>query len=205
MPEQRDPALADQRQRAREQLARARRGSPACRRSPRGSVCERVARVKSSKRSRSITVRHDALRRAQPPRRRRSTSATRIASSSAGACGAAGRARAGTPIERRRGPRLHPPRVAVVRERVQVPARRAADASPTSVASRQRGDLADRREPARVQLAPRSPRRRPTAARPAAGAGTPAPRSGGHDEQPVGLRRPRSRPWRGTSSARRRP
>ena len=114
-----------------------------------GSVCERVAREKSSNRRRRTTVRHDA-----PPlrsrRARRSTSPTRIAST-ASATWAAGRAR----TARRSsggGRRPHAPWVAVVGERVQLAAGGAAEQRHELVLA-SRATCADGRDPVRVQLA----------------------------------------------------
>ena len=56
------------------------------------------------------------------------------------------------PIERRRRPTRHPPRVAIVGERVQVPAGRPPEHG-DQVALAERRDLPDRRQPAGVQLA----------------------------------------------------
>ena len=118
----------------------------------------------------------------------RSTIATRNASSS--------RRRAFAPPDRGLGAdrapppaRRDPPRVAVVRERVQLPAAPPCRASPPACPRRarppgrpcsSRGRAASRRSRAR----------RPTGARPAAGAGTPARRSGGTSSSPSGLPTP---------------
>ena len=67
-PDQRDATRVDQRGRGVEQHARRRRGSCRCGPSRAASVCERVARVKSSKRSRSTTVRPTRSRGAHPVR-----------------------------------------------------------------------------------------------------------------------------------------
>ena len=77
-----------------------------------------------------------------------------IASSSLGACAAGARARAATPIDRRRRPVLDPPRVAVVRERVQMAAGRPAEERDERRLGELR-DLADGADPARVELARR--------------------------------------------------
>ena len=113
------------------------------------SVCDRVAREKSSKRSRSTTVRH--TRRAPRSRRaRRSTSPTTTASRASGrSAPAAERA-----LRAHRAPAaadLDRPRVAVVGEGVELAARRPPDHR------HQRGlgeprDLADARDPALAQL-----------------------------------------------------
>ena len=57
------PLALDQRQRDREQLPRGVEDRLACARSRTGSVCERVAREKSSKRRRRTTVRPTPVRR----------------------------------------------------------------------------------------------------------------------------------------------
>ena len=84
MPTSVTPCALDQRRRRGEQVARRRRGSSRSASVARGSVCERVARAKSSKRSRSTTVRPTRSAARMPPgdpvdERRRAT-----ASSSAG-------------------------------------------------------------------------------------------------------------------------
>ena len=67
------------------------------------------------------------------------------------------------------------------------------------------GELADGADAARVQLLGGHRADAPQPLDRAAGAGTSSSPLGRHDEQPVGLARPRSRPWRGTWCARRRP
>ena len=167
----------------------------------RSSVCDRVAREKSSKRRRSTTVR--PTRPAARSRRvTRSTSPTSAASSAS----ADGRCTAERPLRADRAApaaRPHRPRVAVVGERVQVPARRPAEHRHEHRLRQQR-DLPDRRDPARAQLpggdGPDAPepldRQRVEEGQLACPAARPAARRAS---------RPRSRPWRGTSSARRRP
>ena len=89
------------------------------------SVCERVIREKSSKRSRSVTVRQ--TRRAA--RSRRPILSTRPISVTSSDAGVFGR-RPERVLRADRAPPpapLHASRVAVVRERVQVPARRPAE------------------------------------------------------------------------------
>ena len=113
------------------------------------SVCERVAREKSAKRSRSTTVRHTRW----PARRRRatrSTSATRVASMSSRDLGPP----AEGPLRPDRAPAPtghHGSRVAVVRERVQVPARRPSE-HPHEGCLVERRHLRHRPEPAPVEL-----------------------------------------------------
>ena len=184
--DEREALLLDHRLAPAQQRHAPRRGSSACARSPARSVCERVARVKSSKRSRSTTVRPTRsaarIRRVDAVDQRRPA----IASSSSALIAARRPSARCDPIEPPAPADLHRPRVAVVRERVQVPARRAAE---------QR-----RRAPARRAPRPRRPcDARARAASPRSSAPTPHSRSTGqrvqelelavgrHDEQPVGL------------------
>ena len=195
------PAL-DQRRSGRRAAPAPRRGSCRSAAVASDSVCERVARVKSSKRSRSMTVRPTRPAAAHAAASTRSTSPTSTASMSAGVFGAAGRARAATRSSGAAGRRLHGPRVAVVRERVQVATRRPGRASPTSVGSVSRatsptvvmpfgvqllgGDRADAPQPLDRQRVEELRARRRAARR-------------------AGRRawRRRSRPWRGTWCGRR--
>ena len=117
----------------------------------------------------------------------RSTSPTRSASSSAGERLRRPSARC-EPIEPPPRPRAHRPRVAVVRERVQVRARGAAEQRVERGSPVRRPARRPSRCPARVQLARRSPARRPTAARPGSGCRNASSRVGRDDEQPVRLR-----------------
>ena len=95
------------------------RGSRASREVGHGSVCERVAREKSAKRSRRTTVRPTrwALRM---PARRRDRRARRATASTSSATGARAAERALRADRAAAAPDLHAPRVTVVRERVQV-------------------------------------------------------------------------------------
>ena len=195
----------DQRHARRASSSGPRRGSPASRAVASGSVCDRVARVKSSNRSRSVDRPADAVRLAHPPRdpvdqRRRAPRRARPPAMPRGAS----RARAARPIDRRRA-------AASTRRgsRLWASAWRWRPAARPSIATS--AGLAERR------------RRRPTVRMPARAAcaavagPTPHSRSTGqrvqerelaarrHDEQPVGLARPRSPPWPGTSCARPRP
>ena len=164
-------------------------------------VRERVARLKSSNRSRSTTVR--PTRSAARIRRvTRSTSPTSIASRSPLTSPRRRPSACCEPIDPRRRP------VCTGRgSRLCASACRcrpvAAPSIDTSASRRAGRHLADGRDALRVQLAARSPGRRPTAARPAAGAGT---RARGRAARPAARRAwpPRWRPWRGTSSGRRR-
>ena len=140
--DQREAPLADHRHRGRASRAAAggqdgigvaRSAGPAC--------AERVARVKSSKRSRSITVRPTRVGRPHPPghpvdqadqRRRRSRPAS---------AGAPARARAASRSSRAAPADLHRPRVAVVGQRVQVPAGGRAEHGRPGPASPSRGHL----------------------------------------------------------------
>ena len=168
----------------------------------RGSVCERVAREKSSKRSRSTTVR--PTRPAVLIRRvTRSTRPIATASISAGDFGERPSARC-EPIEPRRRPGCDGPRVAVVGERVQVAARRAAE-------HRLERLLGDAARAGRRCVIPRA------RSFSAVTGPTPQSRSTGKrvEEGELAVRRRRaavrrasrrrSRPSRGTSSGRRRP
>ena len=114
-----------------------------------GSVCERLAREKSSKRRRSTTVR--PTRPAVRIRRvTRSTSATSDVSISANAVGERPRARC-APIERRRRRLCTGRGISVVGERVEVPARR----PPEQRYQRRLGELGDLTnggDPERVEL-----------------------------------------------------
>ena len=127
-----------------------------------GSVRDRVTRARSSNRSRSVTVRHArfALRMRRPTR---STSPTSTASSSASErCRGRQPERVLRPDRAPPRPGLHPPRVAVVRERVQLaPGRPAEHLHERRLV--QRGDLRHPPDPVRVQLARR---RRPDAPEP---------------------------------------
>ena len=124
------------------------------------SVCERVARVKSSKRSLSTTVRPTRLA-LRIRRVTRSTSAIRSASSSPGVHGRRPRARC-EPIERRRRRLSTRPRIEVAGERVQLTTLRAADERDQQSFVHAR-DLADGRDADVAQL----PRRdRPDAPQP---------------------------------------
>ena len=147
-------------------------------------MCERVARAKSSKRSRSTTVRPARFARRMRPVTR-STSASRVS------VDLAGRPRA--PPERPLRPDRPPaparpdtPSVVVVRERVQVPARGAAEHRDERLL-RELRDLTDRPDPAVVQA-----RRglRPDAPQPLDRKRVEEPELplGRDDEQPVGLR-----------------
>ena len=167
----------------------------------RGSVCERVAREKSSKRSRSTTVR--PTRPAVLIRRvTRSTRPIATASISAGDLGERPSARC-EPIEPSTPSRMDGARVAVVGERVQVAALRAAEHRLERLLG-DAGELADRADPAAAELLGRH------------GADAPEPLDRKRveevelavrrdEQQSVGLRDARSRPSRGTSSGRRRP
>ena len=97
-------------------------------------------------------------------------------------------------------PRPHAPRVAVVGERVEVPARALAEHRDEVVLVQPR-DVADRPQALGAQLARRDVARRPRAARPAAGAGTRSRRRAARAAaRPAS--RPRSPPSRGTWSTR---
>ena len=174
----------------------------ASRRSARASVCDRVMRVKSSKRSRSVTRARRPGRRAQPAgdavdeadaARRRARSADR---------GERPRARC-EPIEPRAAPAATGRGSRLRAERVEVRARRHDRAWRSSAASAQAGHVADGVDAAGVQLVGGLGARRPTAARPAAGGGTPARRRAA---RPAARRAwpPRWRPWPGTWCGRRR-
>ena len=150
----------------------------------RGSVCDRVARVKSSNRSRSTTVR--------PTRpAARSRRVTRSTSPISGRIELLGRAsaRGRAPLRADRAapaPRPHGARVEVVRERVQVAPGRAAEHRHEH-GLRQQRDLADLRDPARAQLRGRD---RPDAPEPLDRKRVEERELlvGRHDEQPVRLR-----------------
>ena len=165
--------------------ARAATSTRPSRRSTVGSVCDRVTREKSSKRSRSTTVR--PTRSAARIRRvTRSTRPTRPRRGRGG-CGDRPSAR-WAPIERRRA--------AAGRgaDRGCGPARAGGGptprrAAPTSVASSSRATWPTVVTPCACSLRA-VPCRRPTAARPAAGAGTPARRSGGTTSSPSGFATP---------------
>ena len=151
-------------------------------------VCERVAREKSSKRSRSTTVRPtrpaarsrrvDAVDEADEDRvERRPATCGRAAERALGADRAAA---AADP---------HRPGIAVVGQRVEVPARRPAEDRDQRRLG-ELGDLADGRDPAIVELVGGRPARRPTAARPAAGWRNASSPSGGTTSSPSGLATP---------------
>ena len=200
--DQREAAAIDHRDGDRQQLPGGRRGSSWVSAVAYGSVCDRVAREKSSKRRRRTTVR--PTRPAARIRRvTRSTSEIRIASIASGDRGARPSARC-DPIERRRrractgrGSRLW---ASACRCRPEAAAEQSTPARPRPAAAT--SPTVD--DPALVQLARRSPARPPTAARPAAGAGTRARRRAA---PPAGRRAwpPRSPPWPGTWCARCRP
>ena len=153
------------------------------------SVCERVAREKSPKRSRSITVRQ-TRRAARSRRASLSTSATTVASSAGVRLRACGRARAARPSSagggasaRGRGSRLcasacrcRPDARPSMLHRGRPPPARAT--WPTVV------------QPALVELLGGDPARLPRAARPGAGAGTSSSPSGGTTSSPSGLATP---------------
>ena len=83
----------------------------------------------------------------------------------------------------------HRPRIAIVRERVEVPARRAAEHRHERILGEPR-DLADRRDPPRRAACARSPARRPRAARPSSGWRKASSRSGGTTSSPSGFATP---------------
>ena len=149
------------------------------------SVHDRVAREKSSKRRRRTTVRPTRCA-ARTRRMTRSTIATRSASTSSGERRPRPRACC-DPIERRRGRMTHPPRVAEVRERVQVAAGRPAEHRLERTLGHAR-QVADRRDAAAPELRggrlPDAPHRL-DGQRVQEGALA----VGRHEQEPVGLRR----------------
>ena len=151
-----------------------------------GSVCERVARVKSSKRRRSTTVRQTRSA-ARIRRARRSTSASRKPSSSACGARAARPSARWEPIERRRAPGCGRGAGRGCGRARAAGGRRRGRASRRASSSVSAASWPTVAMPAVVQLRAPSPRRRPTAARPAAGAGTPARRPGATTSRPSGL------------------
>ena len=114
-----------------------------------GRVCDRVAREKSSKRNRSVTVRQ-TRRAARSRRARRSTSPTRTASRAFHDLGERPRAR-WAPDRASAAASAHPPGIAVVGERVEVAARRLAQDRDERRLGEPR-HLADGRQPPFLQL-----------------------------------------------------
>ena len=197
------PLAFDQRHRDREQLSRGGEDRLRVRRSRSGSVCERVAREESSKRSRSTTVRPSRSGGSHPPgdpldERRRARRRPPRATS------ATGRAPAAHPIEprRRRACTGRGSRLWASACRCRPDAR---PSSATSAASRELGDLADRRDPGVVELVCAVTGPTPQSRSTGSGCRNSSSPSGGTDEQPVGLGDARSPPSPGTSCARRRP
>ena len=169
----------------------------------RGSVCERVAREKSSKRSRSVTVR--PTRPAARMRRvTRSTSATSVGVDLLRRVRRAGRARAARRSSRGAGRRAPAAGRGCARARAgagPTPGRAGRRASPR----RARATWPTVAIPTRVQLLRGHRRRRPRARSTGSGCRKSSSPSGRHDAAARRAWRRRSRPWRGTSSARRRP
>ena len=201
--DEREPLALDQRQRGREQLPRGDEDRLRSARS-RAAACATGSRARSR---RSAAAGRRCGRRRPAARIRRVTRSTsadeRRRRSSSGDVGARPSARC-EPIERAAPADLHRPRIAVVGERVEVAARARGRASRRARLGEPRRPRRRSRCPRVVQLAARSPARRPRAARPGAGGGRrarrPAARRAGRRAWPR-----RSPPWPGTWSARRRP
>ena len=184
-PDQRQTAALDHRLRGLEQAAGGREEGLASRRRVRQRVRARRAREVA----RSAAAGRPCGRRDRPRAggaATRSTSATSVGVELRRATVRDRPSARCDPIERRRRPVAHGPRIAVVGQRVQVAARGPSEHR-RPACSRRRGRARRRSSGRGCVASPRSPGRRPRAARPAAGAGTRARSSGGTTSSPSGL------------------